>query len=285
MEIRNSVAYSRTYATSLLKGMRLLKLFTRESPEWGVGEMSVAIGSAKSTVSRIARTLETEGFLRRGSDGVRYRLGLALWDLGCQAVGDGVDFQRRVRPCLEEIVAAVGESAHAVILDGREALHVEKVDCGRGVQVITTFGDRYPLHSTATGKCLLAFQPEHEIEAILHDKLVRFTERTITDPAKMRRELKRVRSRGVATSKGEWRADIGSIAAPVHDRTGHVIGAATVTMPITRYSKQARAEITDVLLEATRRLSREFGYVPASQNKKKSIRQGSGAPELLAEPA
>ena len=83
MNIRNSVAYSRTHATSLLKGMRLLTLFTRERPEWGVGEMSVAIGSAKSTASRIARTLESEGFLVRSRNSPRYRLGLTLWERGC----------------------------------------------------------------------------------------------------------------------------------------------------------------------------------------------------------
>ena len=264
MNIRNSVAYSRTHATSLLKGMRLLTLFTRERPEWGVGEMSVALGSAKSTASRIARTLESEGFLVRSRNSPRYRLGLTLWELGCQAVGENMEFPRHAHPYLEEIVTSVNESAHAVILDDGEALHVEKVDAGRSIQTFTTLGARYPVHCTATGKSMLAFQSEERIEAVLSSQLARYTERTITDSAKLRQNLAQARARGFAMAKGEWRLDIGGIAAPVRDRTGNVFGALGVTMPLIRYPKKVLSRVADVLLCATEHLSREFGFVPES---------------------
>ena len=93
----NTVVNTRTYSSSLTKGLRLLSLFTRERPEWGVSELSVVLGTAKSTVSRIARTLEAEGFLERAENSERLRLGIKLWSLGSQVIGHKSDFPHRAR--------------------------------------------------------------------------------------------------------------------------------------------------------------------------------------------
>lgn len=260
--MRNTVANIRTYATSLTKGLRLLSLFTRERPEWGVSEMSVAIGAAKSTVSRIARTLESQGFLMRAPDSERFRLGLKLWEIGVQAIGERADLPRMARHHLQDIVTEAGESAQAVVLDGTEAVYVEKVEAPRSIRTWCMIGQRFPLHCTATGKALLAFQPESFISKVLAAKLRAATPRTITDPDALRQELQAVRTRGFALNKAEWRDDIGGVAAPVFDRYGDVVGALGVTMPLSRFPREIASPVSAIVVAAARRLSRELGHMP-----------------------
>ena len=255
----------RTYASSLLKGMRLLQLFTSERPEWGVGELSKALGVAKSTGSRIAKTLESEGFLVRGGNASRYRLGFTLWQLGRHVVAERNDFRERARPYLNEIVGSVKESAHAVVLDDAEVLYVEKVLAKRALQTLTGLGGRYPWHCSSTGRAIVAFQPQTRVEAVLRNRLAPYTSFSNTSPARLRQDLDHVRERGFAIVKGEWRTDIGGIAAPVRDYSGEAFGALGVTIPLNRYPNDPGA-MASAIVKAANRLSRDFGFVDTAQS-------------------
>lgn len=260
--MRNSVVDTRTYSSSLTKGLRILSLFTPDHPEWGVSELSLELGIAKSTVSRIARTLEVEGFLARTPESDRFQLGLKLWELGSQAIAQRADFPRHARPYLSEIVDEVNESAQAVILDGIEAVYVETADSLRSIRTYANIGHRFPLTCTGTGKALLAFQTDSFIAKVLSQKLKAYTGRTVTDRSVLMNELQRIRKRGYALNKGEWREDIGGIAAPIFDHSGAVIGAIGITMPLHRFPKEVASKTSDTVLRAAQRLSQEMGFLP-----------------------
>ncbi|MBI4522836.1 MAG: IclR family transcriptional regulator [Deltaproteobacteria bacterium] len=256
-----NVAYSRTYATSLLKGLKILSLFSRQHREWGITELSLNLGLAKSTVSRIAHTLEAEGLLRREVRTGRFQLGIRLWELGCVALDDGKGFQEKARSSLDELVASSHESAQAGILDGLEIVYVDKVDAPQSLRPYTSLGARFPAYCTATGRALLAYQQDSVIKKIIKKGLRRYTERTIVDGNELREELARVRAQGYAINRGEWREDIGGIAAPVRDRTGAVIGALGVTIPLSRFPESAVSPMVKSVRRAAENLSRQLGYL------------------------
>lgn len=267
----NSVVDTRTYASSLIKGLRLLSFFTRERPEWGVSELSIELGTAKSTVSRIARTLEAEGFLQRAPNSERYRLGLKLWELGAQVIGHQRDFPRLARRHIMGIVKSINESSQAVIIDGNEAVYVETIDAERSIRTYAAIGQRFPLTCTGTGKALLAFQSEQFISSLLAGKLKRYTRRTVTDPNELKNELQRIRKRGYALNKGEWREDIGGVAAPVFDHSGAVVGALGVTIPLDRFPKEIASPVSEAVVKAAHALSAELGYLPQHRNQHQEI--------------
>jgi len=248
-----------------MKGLRLLSFFTRQRPEWGVSELSAELGTAKSTVSRIARTLEAEGFLVRAPDSDRFHLGLKLWSLGSQVLAQQSDFPHLARRHLEKIVRDINESAQAVILDGVEAVYVETVEAPRSIRTHSAIGQRFPLTCTGTGKALLAFQPEAFIASQLAKNLKPYTRSTVTDASKLEKELGRIRKRGFALNKGEWREDIGGIAAPVFGRSGQVVGALGVTMPLARFPREIASPATVRIVGVAQRLSMELGYLPQNE--------------------
>jgi len=256
---------SRTSATSLLKGLRILGLFSSSQPEWRVGEMSVAVGAAKSTVSRIARTLEDEGFLIRVKHREGYRLGIRLWELGSCAIVDKAEFHQHALPYLEILANDLNQSVQAAILDGNDVVYVQKVDADQALRPYIPLGARFPTHCTATGKALLAFQSEERIAEILKRELKRYTDRTITTRRLLRAALEQVRARGFAINRAEWRADVAGVAAPVFDRTGAVIGAIGVTMPLSQFPREVNSPISSAIVAAAQHLSRDLGYVRRSE--------------------
>ena len=227
--------------------------------------MSAAIGSAKSTVSRIARTLELEGFLLRIPNKDGYRLGLKLWELGSQAILEHSEFGSRILPHLEELVGRVNESAQAAILDGQEVVYVQRVDALHSLRPFIPLGARFPAYCTATGKALLAFQLPAVVDAVVRAGLKAYTSKTITRGPDLRKELAGVGARGYAIAKGEWRADIGGIAAPVFDRNGRTVGAIGVTMPLTRFPRGPGSSHARAVIATAKKLSLLFGHTESAE--------------------
>ncbi len=248
----------------------MLSLFSRQKPEWRVGELSAAIGSAKSTVSRIAHTLESQGFLAKSKHHEGYRLGLSLWELGTQAIADLAEFPRRSLPHLDELVANINESAQAAILDELDVVYVQKIDAPRSLRPYIPLGARFPAYCTATGRALLAYQSPAIHDRVIARGLKAHTSRTITKGPEFKRALDRVRNQGYAVNKGEWRADIGGVAAPVFDATGRVVGAVGVTMPLASLPREVgnSSPVVRSVVACASELSRELGFITSSDHKR-----------------
>jgi len=134
--------------------------------EAGLRELSAAMKLHKTTAHRIAHVLESRGLLRRGRDSSRYRLGLHLYDLGCQAL-DHVNIRDEARPFMTRVALEVGETVHLAVLDRTEVLYIERVEAQRSLTMGSKLGGRNPVYCTALGKAILAYSPDIEVEQIL----------------------------------------------------------------------------------------------------------------------
>ena len=125
------------------------------------------------------------------------------------------------------------------------------------------------LHTVAAGKCLLAAQSESDFAAYVRGGLAAVTEHTITSPAELAEELRRVRESGYAVSRGEVLRDIGGVAVPVRDRKGEVIGALAVVPLISELSEQRIEMWVKQLRAGARAVSHVFGVA-------RTIREDAG---------
>ncbi|MDN4015192.1 IclR family transcriptional regulator C-terminal domain-containing protein, partial [Chryseobacterium gambrini] len=82
------------------------------------------------------------------------------------------------------------------------------------------------LHATAPGKAILSRLPEGRVDELLpSQKLPQLTENTITDPAVLREDLRRVGERGIAFDREEQEPGVRGIAAPLERRASGPVGA------------------------------------------------------------
>jgi IclR family transcriptional regulator, acetate operon repressor len=244
------------------RAMDVLLYFGRSGqPDLGVTEIATALGLTKAAVHRILTALRSRELITVDPATRRYALGHAAVALG-RAYLARTDVRAMAAPELRALAAATGETATLSLRRGDTRLYVDQVVPEQELRMEVTLGIPYPLHAGGSSKAFLAFLDEAEIEAyVSRHPLNSLTDRTITDPAKLRKELAAIRKRGYATSLGERQAGAASIAAPIFDHDGHVVAVLSVAGPAARFQPDA-AEAADALTSAAARVSAQLGYQP-----------------------
>lgn len=212
-------------------------------------DITRATGLPKPTVFRILRLLVAGGLVQREVHEKRYAL-------GARSAAFALDVQMQSpqraerRAILARLVETIGETCNFTMLDGEEVLYLERVETSANVRLHMKAGSRVPLHCTASGKLLLSALSAARVHRLLGDgPLLRYTARTITDPAALDRELQAVRANGVGTDIGEYLVDSVCLAVPVRDARGRVCAAVAVHGPAPRMT-----------------LRKGYGFVPAMQD-------------------
>jgi DNA-binding IclR family transcriptional regulator len=277
---RRKPASKRARLSSVANALRVVKAFSDQEHELGISELARRLGLAKSTVHRLATTLTEEGFLEQANgegaapvgrssaaNGGKYRLGLLLFELGSQ-VRRKMDVSAEARPALRLLAEKTGETVHLAILDHLSVLYVNRIESHRAIRSGFGLGTRAPIHCTAMGKALLAFQEETVIAEVLRAGLPPSTPRTITDAKTFQRELENVRARGYATEDEEIEAGLRSLAAPVLNDAGQVVAAIGVSGPAQRLTKEVMAACAAHLVSATDFVSQRLGYQPLPRKKR-----------------
>ncbi|HWM57053.1 MAG TPA: IclR family transcriptional regulator [Pseudonocardia sp.] len=231
--------------------LAVLAVFSAERPELNLTEISRRARLPLTTTHRIVAELAAWGALERNDEG-RYRVGLRLWEVGVLAPR-GRDLRELAMPFLEDVYEVTRQNVQLAVLDGTEALYLERLS-GRGaVNVVTRVGSRLPLHATGVGLVLLAHADPELQEQVLAAPLKRFTAKTLASAGEVRRALAETRRAGVAISDGQIELIALSIAAPVWGPRGTVVAALSVVVPAA--TSDARAYVP-LVRAAARGISR-----------------------------
>lgn len=247
--------------SSVANAIRLLKAFSDDDYEIGVTQLARQLLLAKSTVHRLASTLIEAGMLEQNAESGKYRLGLAVFELGA-LVRRRMDYSTEARPYLMKLREQSGETVHLAIRDEAAIVYINYLESRQAIRMSTELGMRKPAHCTAEGKALLAFQPEEVVGRLIDGGLVARTPKTTTAPAALHKELAAVRSRGYATDDEECELGVRCIAAPVRDYGGAVIAAVGVAGPTQRLTKKKLAALAPDVIAAAAAVSQRLGYVP-----------------------
>lgn len=217
-------------------------------------------GLPLSTTHRLVGEWVGWGGLTRRDNG-QYSLGLKLWELGVQTP-TALNLRTIALPYLEDLYETTREHVHLAILDGRDALYLEKLSGHHAVRLTSRVGARLPLHSTGVGLVLLAHAPADVVQEYLATSLERFLPRTVTEPEAIRKRLAEIRLTGVARMSEEMTMGSSSIAAPIRDRTGRVVAAVSI---VTRTTQSVDTERELAVRVAATGVSRALGYRRAQQ--------------------
>lgn len=248
-----------TLIQSVRRAAALLKVFDNGPTELGVSELSRKTRLHKSTASRLLATLEREGLLERVPGTEKYRLGFMLLRLAGQVTHFG-DVRAAARPVLIDLAENSRETVILAVRDGDEVINVEQISGPHLVRDANWVGRRTPLHCAANGKALLMLQPAAEIERLLARPLVRFTDRTIAEPQRLRADLAAARERGYTQAVGELEEGLNGVAAPVRDAAGAVIAAISVSGPAYRVTPDRLAELGALCVAAAAKIAGRLGY-------------------------
>src|SRR5665213_1216747 len=247
-----------TRLSSVANAILLLKTFSDEQSELGISALAERLGLAKSTVHRLASTLVEAAMLEQNKETGKYRLGLAVFELG-SLVRRKIDISFEAKPWLMTLREQTGETVDLSILDHGGVVCVNFLESQKVNRISSGIGLRKPVHCTAEGKALIAFQPPPAIERIINAGLTKRTPRTMVDPAVLQEEVAKVRARGYATDDEEYELGVRSIAAPIMDDSGISVAAVGVTGPTQRLSKNRLLTLARHVVAAAKAISLRLG--------------------------
>jgi IclR family KDG regulon transcriptional repressor len=248
---------------TLSKGLAVLETLAQSPSPIGISELAAILGLTKSNVHRLLLTLRAAGYVTQEAER-SYRCTLKIWELGNTVIKE-IDLPRIGARAMRDLAKASGESVHLTVLDGTRALYVEKLESEHPVRAYTRVGDQAPLHCTATGKILLSFSYDVLRETIVQN-LLAYTRKTITTVSMLDREVERVKNSNIAFNFGEFREDVGGVAAPIRDPLRGIMAAIGISGPLSRLTKQRMRQLAPSVRDAGIRISQELTGLTVATN-------------------
>lgn len=223
-------------------------------------EISRKLQIPKSSASYILRTLETQGYLNRNPETGKYRVGLKVLSLSRGAL-TGIDVREVALPIMRHLVEKTNLTCHLAILDGPDAVYIEKVEPTGFIRMDTWVGRRMRVHATSVGKSLVAHIPQERLEKMLAERgLEKRTSKTITTVPRLLKDLEKVREQGYAVDDEENNMGARCLGAPVFNQDGSIEAAIGLSGTINQVNPHTMPRIVEHLKDAARHVSMQLGY-------------------------
>lgn len=217
-------------------------------------QISESTGLHPSTTHRILNDLTLGRIVDRPQAGT-YRLGMRLLELG-NLVKARLDVREAAMGPMRELHKLTHQPVNLSMRQGDEIVYVERTYSERsGMQVVRAVGGRAPLHLTSVGKLFLAHDDPQRVRAYAtRTGLTGHTRNSITDLARLERELATVRAGGCARDDEELELGVRCMAAGIFDDQGQLVAGLSVSAPSDRLEeswldrvKATAAQISEAL--------------------------------------
>ncbi len=241
-------------AGSILKALRILEKIVDESSPVSVTRLATILNMSKPTTYRIASFLEEFGFLEREFGGRRFVESQRLIDLALKVLLAAAQRPNR-HGILNWVVEKTGETCNVGIMDRGELVYLDRVEAEWPLGLRFEPGSRVPLHCTAIGKLFLSMLPRKSLGSLLKTvRLTKYTDSTIIDEGKLRRNLTEIRKAGISIDNQEFMSGVVCIAVPVFDPSGAMRAGLAISAPEARMSVEKALEHAPVLRAAAAKL-------------------------------
>lgn len=240
---------------SVERAAAILRLLASGGRQLGVVELARAMDLPKGTLHGILRTLVHVGFVEQDVTTGKYRLGGTLLHLGSSYL-DVNELRSRSTNWADALAGRSGESVWIGTLHEGRVLVIHHVFRPDDSLQTLQIGTLLPVHATAVGKVLLAFDPYRELTT----PLSAYTKATIVDVDVLDTELEQIRSRGWAAELEEFEEGEVGIAAPIKDQRGVIVGAIGIRGAVERLTSGGDLQLTALsyVRDAARAISRDF---------------------------
>ena len=251
----NRAADAAEHAFPTIKALAVIETLATARRPLGVSEISALQGMPKPTTHRIVRMLENEGLLQREPGKRRFVPGARLLQLGLGIISASMLSAPR-HAILEALSNEIGETCNFGVMVGSNAIYLDRVESAWPLGLRFESGSRVPLHCTAMGKLFLSLLPSRKRALLLRTiPLHRYTENTMTDPARLDRELEKIRALRISTDNQEFLTGVVCVAAPVSGPNRQPVAALAISAPLARMTLEQGLQHVPLLQAAAERLS------------------------------
>jgi DNA-binding IclR family transcriptional regulator len=158
-------------------------------------------------------------------------------------------------PFLRLLAEQTQLTVHIAVISQNDVVLIDKVAPMGKPSLPTWVGKRLPIHCTGTGKALLAYMSEHEIDHHFRHGFIRYNDNTIVSPARMKEELSKIRTNGYAYDDEEETIGLRCIGAPLFSGDGRPVAAISIAGTIAEINEENIAQLADLVKTAAKQIS------------------------------
>lgn len=239
--------------------VKVLALLVEAQRPLSVTEVARRHRVDKSTASRLLRALERHGLVERDGSRGKFVPGFRLLEFA-RAVLERLETRQVARPLLEKLRDQTSEGVHLAVFRSGQVVYIDKVEAPGFIRTRTETGDLAPLHSTATGKAILAWLPEADVNRWMRGRtLTAYTPRTLTIMRELSAHLRTIRAQGYAVDDEEYVLGVRCIAAPIFTHAGPVVGSVGISGLATRLDGVRLREVSVAVVRTAHAISQRLG--------------------------
>lgn len=243
---------------TLLKGLMVLEAITDpDDPPKTIDALAARIGLTRSNAHRTLQTLIHAGYVAKDEAG-GYRGTVRLFELGARQLAK-FDVRKLALAPMRRLADQTGETIHLSVLDGMDVIYIDKIDSPQPIRAYSVVGGRAPAYAVATGKALLAHQPEGYVEQHA-DRIQAFTKSTLATLPELKEELSKVAQQGYAINRGEWRDNVAGLAVAIFNNHGQAVAALGISGPLERLGPAKMKRFSRDVIASAHEVSVAMGY-------------------------
>ena len=225
-------------------------------------ELQEKSGIPISSLHGLMSSLEHMNYVKRSDDSRRYKLRTKLLQF-TSILSSYHDLITISDPIMNQIKEETSEATSLSILEGDSILFIHKNPAPGRIQIINPAGSRLPSHATGSGKVMLAYLEDEELETIFPDEMLpQVTSRTITSKSRLKQELMLIRERGYAYDDEESSIGVWAVASCIRKRSGKPIASLSVVAPISRVQSKDSSNWPELVRRGAIEISNSLEYLP-----------------------
>lgn len=214
-----------------------------------VGQLAVALGLSKSTVQRSLTTLEAAGWIERvAGDVTRWAPAPHVR----KVLGGRADSDLRVAASavMRQLSSLTGETVHLSFpVPDHQCIIVDRAETDKTVRTVLPIGTTFDLARSAAGFAILASSTPEGIE----NSIAAASFSTPGELSKIRVAIQQAIQNGYAERQSDD-GDVIAIAAPVLDGSDETVAALVVSVPMSRWTREAKRQVPAATMAAARAL-------------------------------
>jgi DNA-binding IclR family transcriptional regulator len=244
------------FATTLARGLEILRCFSPEGPTLGNKDLAARTGLPKPTISRFTYTLSRLGYLKTDHVSSKYQLGPAVLAIGYPLLAT-ITLRQIARPAMKALADYAGGSVSMGI---RDRLNIVYVETSRSTAMfsrqLSNIGLSQPIAKTAIGRAYLAACGAAEREAILNEIRIKTPQIWDSHGKKVQQSLSDYESFGFCTSWGDMRSDVHAVGVSLRlVSTGDIVAFNCALQSFLVTPEQIRSDIGPRLVAMVRGLA------------------------------
>ena len=217
------------------KALEILNCFTEKNESLSITKIANITGDHKSRISRISKSLENFGYIRKVSNG-EFKIGHSIPRL-YEIYDTSFNFKNSIKSELDFISAKTNETASFFVKQKESRVCIQTSEPNKIIKHSIQIGAKKPLNKGSSGHILSAY----------HDLLIENKETIL--------------KQGYSMSFGERDREIASISVPIFRTKKQFLGALTVTGHISNFNKKNCLNYLNILRSSKIKIEKKLDKI------------------------